>query len=151
MGVKGTFYRVAYPDGREGYISKSLMPEKKWRFSQARCGEHHCNSLFHDGNTLSLGRDFLKRSGLQRFYAYRSVYARHIIIPRDASQQAYVGKHIDIASDFSNLQPGDLPFLFGRRATPERKEHVVHVMYIGNKRFIHSQGDVRISSFNPER
>ena len=53
-----------------------------------------------------------------------------------------MGKHIDIAPDFSNLQPGDLIF-FGRKATPERKERVVHVgMYIGNKRFIHSQGDV---------
>ena len=71
-----------------------------------------------------------------------------IIIPRDASQQAYVGEHIDIAADFSNLQPGDLIF-FGRKATPERKERVVHVgMYIGGKRFIHSQGDVHISSFD---
>ena len=30
------------------------------------------------------------------------------------------------AADFSNLQPGDLIF-FGRKATPERKERVVHV------------------------
>ena len=81
----------------------------------------------------------------------RTVLFMHdIIIPRDASQQAYVGKHIDIVPDFSNLQPGDLIF-FGRKATPERKERVVHVgMYIGNKRFIHSQGDVRVNSFSPD-
>ena len=31
-GTKGAFYKVAYPDGRQGYISKSIaMPEKKWR------------------------------------------------------------------------------------------------------------------------
>ena len=60
-----------------------------------------------------------------------------------------MGEHIDIAADFSNLQLGDLIF-FGRKATPERKERVVHVgMYIGGKRFIHSQGDVHISSFDP--
>ena len=81
----------------------------------------------------------------------RTVLFMHdIIIPRDASQQAYVGEHIDIAPDFSNLQPGDLIF-FGRKATPERKERVVHVgMYIGNKRFIHSQGDVSVNSFSPD-
>lgn len=38
---------------------------------------------------------------------------------------------------------------FGRKATADRKERVVHVgMYIGNKRFIHSQGDVHVSSFD---
>ena len=85
-------------------------------------------------------------SGLMRTV----LYLHDIIIPRDASQQAYKGAHIDIAPDFSNLQPGDLIF-FGRKATPERKERVVHVgMYIGNGRFIHSQGDVRISSFFPD-
>jgi cell wall-associated NlpC family hydrolase len=73
-----------------------------------------------------------------------------IIIPRDASQQAYTGEHIDIAADFSNLQVGDLIF-FGQKATATRKERVVHVgIYIGNKRFIHSQGDVRISSFDKD-
>ena len=31
-GTKGAFYKVAYPDGRTGYISKSIsMLEKKWR------------------------------------------------------------------------------------------------------------------------
>ena len=73
-----------------------------------------------------------------------------IIIPRDASQQAYTGEHIDIAPDFSNLQAGDLLF-FGSKATAERKERVVHVaIYMGDKRFIHSQGSVRINSFDPE-
>ena len=39
---------------------------------------------------------------------------------------------------------------FGRKATADRKERVVHVgMYIGDKRFIHSQGDVHVSSFDP--
>jgi cell wall-associated NlpC family hydrolase len=73
-----------------------------------------------------------------------------IIIPRDASQQAYKGQHLDIAPDFSNLQPGDLLF-FGTRATAGRKEQVHHVgMYIGNRHFIHSIGWVHLSSFNPK-
>ena len=78
------------------------------------------------------------------------VHAMHgVALPRDASQQAYVGQHIDIAPDFGNLQPGDLLF-FGRKATPGRKERIVHVgIYIGGKRFIHSQGDVRVGSLDP--
>lgn len=112
------------------------------------CSRYYPHCTHNDRNTLSLGGDFIERGGLQRIRAYYTFYARHHI-PRDASQQAYVGEHIDIASDFSNLQPGDLIF-FGRKATAERKERVVHVgMYIGGKRFIHSQGDVHISSFDP--
>jgi cell wall-associated NlpC family hydrolase len=95
------------------------------------------------GGTSSKGVDC---SGLMR----TSLFMHDIIIPRDASQQAYTGEHIDIAPDFSNLQPGDLLF-FGSKATATRKERVVHVaMYMGGKRFIHSQGDVRINSFDPE-
>lgn len=114
----------------------------------AGCRRHYPYGTHHDGNTLSLGGNFIERRGLQRIHAHHT-FMHDIIIPRDASQQAYVGEHIDIAADFSNLQPGDLIF-FGRKATPERKERVVHVgMYIGGKRFIHSQGDVHISSFDP--
>ena len=76
------------------------------------------------------------------------LYMHDIIIPRDASQQCLRGDKIEIASDFSNLIPGDLIF-FGTKATAQRKERVVHVaLYLGNKRFIHSQGDVHISSFD---
>lgn len=151
VGAKGAFYRVAYPDGREGYISKSFaMPEKKWRVSL----KQDAASIIATACSM-MGIPYLwagtSSKGVDCSGFVRTVLFMHdIIIPRDASQQAYVGKHIDIASDFGNLQPGDLIF-FGRKATSERKERVVHVgMYIGNKRFIHSQGDVRISSFNPD-
>lgn len=149
-GTKGAFYKVAYPDGREGYISKSIsMPESKWRASL----KQEPADIIRTAHTL-MGVPYLwagtSSKGVDCSGFMRTVLFMHdILIPRDASQQAYVGQHIDIAPDFGNLQPGDLIF-FGRRATAERKERVVHVgMYIGNKRFIHSQGDVRISSFDP--
>ena len=149
-GTKGAFYKVAYPDGREGYISKSIsMPEGKWRASL----KQEPADIIRTAHTL-MGVPYLwagtSSKGVDCSGFMRTVLFMHdILIPRDASQQAYVGQHIDIAPDFGNLQPGDLIF-FGRRATAERKERVVHVgMYIGNKRFIHSQGDVRISSFDP--
>lgn len=150
-GTKGAYYKVAYPDGRVGYLSKSIsMPERKWRAGL----KQDAASIVRTAHTL-MGVPYLwagtSSKGVDCSGFMRTVLFMHdIIIPRDASQQAYVGEHIDIAPDFGNLQPGDLIF-FGRKATPERKERVVHVgMYIGNKRFIHSQGDVRVSSFSPD-
>lgn len=149
-GSKGAFYKVTYPDGRRGYISKSIaMPEKKWRSGL----QQDAAGIIRTAHTM-MGIPYLwagtSSKGVDCSGFMRTILFMHdIIIPRDASQQAYVGEHIDIAADFSNLQPGDLIF-FGRKATPERKERVVHVgMYIGGKRFIHSQGDVHISSFDP--
>ena len=150
-GTKGAFYRVAYPDGRQGYLPKELaMPEAKWRVQIKR----DAASIIATAHTL-MGVPYLwagtSSKGVDCSGFMRTVLFMHdILIPRDASQQAYVGEHIDIAPDFGNLQPGDLIF-FGRKATAERRERVVHVgMYIGNKRFIHSQGDVRIGSFDPQ-
>lgn len=150
-GTKGAFYQVSYPDGRRGYIAKSIsMPEKKWRSAL----KQDAASIIATAHTM-MGIPYLwagtSSKGVDCSGFMRTILFMHdIIIPRDASQQAYVGEHIDIAPDFGNLLPGDLIF-FGRKATPERRERVVHVgMYIGNKRFIHSQGDVHISSFSPD-
>lgn len=150
-GTKGAYYKVSYPDGRTGYVQKSLaMPETKWRAGL----KQDAQSIVKTAHTLmgvpylwaGMSSKGIDCSGFMR----TTLYLHDIIIPRDASQQAYEGEHIDIAPDFSNLQLGDLIF-FGRKATAERKERVVHVgMYIGNKRFIHSQGDVRIGSFDPQ-
>lgn len=150
-GKKGAFYKVSYPDGRTGYIQKSIaMPEAEWRKGL----KQDAQSIIRTAHQL-MGVPYLWAgmsskgvdcSGFMR----TTLYLHDIIIPRDASQQCYEGEHIDIAPDFGNLVPGDLIF-FGRKATPERKERVVHVgMYIGNKRFIHSQGDVRVNSFDPQ-
>lgn len=150
-GTEGDFYRVSYPDGRRGYVEKSVaLPEREWRKNL----KQDASSIIRTAHTL-MGVPYLwagtSSKGVDCSGFVRTVLFMHdIIIPRDASQQAYVGQHIDIAPDFSNLRPGDLVF-FGRKATAERKERVVHVgIYIGGRRFIHSQGDVRISSFDPQ-
>ena len=149
-GTEGAYYKVAYPDGRKAYIARAIsLPEKEWR----KTLKQDVTSIIATAKTL-LGVPYLwagtSAKGMDCSGFVRTVlYLHDIIMPRDASQQAYVGKHIDIAPDFTNLQPGDLVF-FGRKATPDRKERVVHVaIYIGNKKFIHSQGDVRINSFDP--
>ena len=71
-------------------------------------------------------------------------------LPRDANQQMQVGMLVDHVGDFSVLQGGDLLF-FGRKATDSTAEYASHVgMWIGNGRFIHSSGNVHISSFDRE-
>ena len=71
-----------------------------------------------------------------------------IILPRDASQQIHTGIEVDSTRDFENLKPGDLLF-FGRKATADSPERVIHVgMWIGDNKFIHSMGDVHISTMD---
>lgn len=149
-GAKGGYYKVSYPDGRQAYISKSIArPEKEWRAALRQ----DAASIIRTAYTM-MGVPYLwagtSSKGVDCSGFVRTTLFMHdIIIPRDASQQAYVGEHIDIDSDFGNVQPGDLIF-FGRKATADKKERVVHVaIYLGNKKFIHSQGDVHVSSFNP--
>ena len=149
-GSKGHFYQVSYPDGRKAYLSKSIsQPEAEWRASLKQDVESIIETAYSMmgipylwAGTSSKGVDC---SGLVRAV----LFMHDIIIPRDASQQAYVGEHIDIAPDFSNVKRGDLVF-FGRKATAERKEGISHVgIYLGNKQFIHALGDVHVSSMNP--
>ena len=150
LGTKGDYYKVGYPDGREGYVAKAIaQPETRWRAQL----KQDAASILQTAKTL-MGIPYLWAgtsskgvdcSGLVR----TTLFLHDILIPRDASQQATQGERIEIAPDFSNLQPGDLLF-FGQKATAEQKERVIHVaFYLGDKRFIHSQGDVRINSFDP--
>ena len=149
-GSKGHFYQVSYPDGRKAYLSKSIsQPEAEWRASLKQDVESIIETAYSMmgipylwAGTSSKGVDC---SGLVRTV----LFMHDNIIPRDASQQAYVGEHVDIAPDFSNVKRGDLVF-FGRKATAERKEGISHVgIYLGNKQFIHALGDVHVSSMNP--
>lgn len=151
LGEHGSYYKVRYPDGREGYISQAdaKVISDKW-VNRELTGESIV-TLAHQfmgipylwGGTSSKGFDC---SGFTK-----TVYFLHgVIIPRDASQQALVGKLVDETGDFSKLQPGDLLF-FGEKATEQNpKERVVHVaIYIGNKRFIHAGNPIRVNSLDP--
>lgn len=148
-GCHGDFYKVSYPDGRLGYVLKSVSKrESEWRKSV----KQDAASILRTAFTM-MGIPYLwagtSSKGVDCSGFVRTVlYMHDIIMPRDASQQAYVGKRLDITPDFGNLMPGDLLF-FGRKATVESKERISHVaIYIGDKRFIHSQGDVRLGSFD---
>lgn len=150
-GHDGHFYKIEYPDGRQGFISHTACREvAEWRTTLQRDGASIVSTArrltglpYMWGGTSTKGVDC---SGF-----VRTVLLQHdIIIPRDASQQAYKGRHIEIDPLFDSLQTGDLLF-FGRKADGENDAHVSHVgIYIGSGRFIHSLGYVHESSFLPE-
>ncbi|KAA6330661.1 Dipeptidyl-peptidase 6 [termite gut metagenome] len=150
-GTEGGFYKVSYPDGKQAYISRTIAKiETEWRAALSQ----DAGSIVHTALSMN-GIPYLwagtSSKGVDCSGFVRTVlYMHDIIIPRDASQQAYIGEHMDIASDFGNLQPGDLLF-FGHPAVDGKRERVVHTgIYLGDKKFIHSQGYVHISSFNRE-
>lgn len=150
LGDKGRFYIVSYPDGRSGYLPKQLgVLESEWLSKVKQTGSaivETARSVYGVpylwAGTSPKGFDC---SGLVQW----AFHMHGIDLPRDAYQQAEVGQtKITIEPKCSNLLPGDLIF-FGRAANDSLPERVSHVaIYMGNERFIHSQGDVHISSFN---
>ena len=164
--------KVLLPDGRTGFVDRSdVMPLEQWAAQP-----WSAQRLIHDaaalmgapyiwGGTSDKGMDC---SGLVQLCAYR----QGIMLPRDASQQAAIGKKIvpgnltdassqagasssqadasssqaDASSQKSGLMPGDLLF-FGNRKTG-RINHVA--IYIGDDYYIHCSGRVRVSSLHPE-
>ena len=146
LGRKGRFLHVGFPDGRTGYIRRTLASqEADWRRSLSRDVE----DILATALTMN-GFPYLwagmSPKGMDCSGFVRTVLFMHdIIIPRDASQQARTGERI---YGLDGLQPGDLLF-FGRKDTAGPK--VSHVgIYLGDGRFIHSLGLVTIASLRPE-
>lgn len=144
-----SFY-VALPDGRKGYIKKSeaisleewianLQPDPQKLIFTAKS---MMGTPYLWGGTSSKGVDC---SGFTKTIYYMNGQ----IIPRDASQQVHEGQLVDDSKNWEKLQEGDLLF-FGTPATESSGERVVHVgMWIGDNKFIHASGRVRISSVDP--
>ena len=145
LGKKGRFFKVGFPDGRIGYISRQDADEEDdWR-------QHLDNSpeaILKTARSM-LGFPYIwagmSPKGTDCSGFVRTVLFMHdIIIPRDASEQALEGERIEKKED---LQPGDLVF-FGRKKE-DGTPRVSHVgFYMGDGRFIHSLGLVKIGSFD---
>ncbi|NCC09812.1 MAG: peptidase [Bacteroidia bacterium] len=151
LGTVGHYYKVGYPDGREAYISRLIaQPEKTWRAGIRQ----DAASLISTAYSM-LGIPYLwagtSSKGVDCSGFVRTVLFMHdLIIPRDASEQALIGQRLEFGEKEENLLPGDLVF-FGRPATDNQKASVSHVgIYLGNRRFIHSLGDVHVNSFSPD-
>ena len=146
LGRQGRYYRVGFPDGRIGYLHKSLgQPEDKWRKGLVQTPE----AIIATALTMN-GFPYIwagmSPKGMDCSGFIRTVLFMHdIIIPRDSGPMSRTGERIMGTED---LQPGDLVF-FGRNDTASPK--VSHVgLYIGDGRFIHSLGLVKIGSLRPD-
>ena len=146
---KGNFYEITYPDGRTAFVPKSdAKPYKNWLENLDVNGE----TLVETGEKL-MGLPYLwggtSPKGVDCSGFTKTVYFLNgMVIPRDASQQIHTGVLVDSTKNFENLIAGDLLF-FGKPATDSTKERVIHVgMWIGDHKFIHSMGDVHISTMD---
>ncbi len=149
LSTDNGFYRVKYPDGRKAFIKKTeARPYLDWlssldmeREDLVETSKRLMGLPYLWGGTSSKGVDC---SGFTKTV----FFLNGIVIPRDASQQVHTGIQVDSTRNFENLIPGDLLF-FGRPATDSTSERVIHVgMWIGENKFIHSMGDVHISTMD---
>jgi cell wall-associated NlpC family hydrolase len=150
-GYENGNYLVTLPDQRTGVIQGDhAINYEVWKTSRNTSD----NNLIQTAREM-MGSPYLwggtSPKGIDCSGFTKTIYFLNgMIIPRDASQQVNEGELIDEDKNWENLQVGDLLF-FGVPATDTTKERVVHVgMWIGDGKFIHSRGRVRISSFDPE-
>ncbi|MGC8595595.1 MAG: NlpC/P60 family protein [Candidatus Kryptoniota bacterium] len=143
----GMTYMVQLPDGRTAFVRSSDVDDYSRFLREVKPTPENVKKLalsmlgfpYLWGGTSTKGMDC---SGFTKT-VYRMV---GIDLPRDADQQALLGKDVSSENEFAALKIGDLLF-FGQREEHGKKEKIVHVgIYIGSGYFIHSSGRVRISS-----
>ncbi len=149
-GDAGRFYKVAYPDGRIGYVLKSQsQPFEQWLSSIKLTEESIIEKAY-----MSMGIPYLwagtSVKGMDcSGFTKTTMFMHGIILKRDASQQVHTGTPVDITQGYDNLRPGDLMF-FGKEAEGDKKMRIGHVgFYVGNKVFIHAAGRVKVNSLDP--
>ena len=147
LGVRGAWFRVGFPDGREGFLRRKLAQrEDVWRKRISLAPE----AVLKTARSM-MGFPYIwagmSPKGMDCSGFVRAVLCMHdVIIPRDASEQALVGERIH---GVDALEPGDLVF-FGRWKE-NGQPRVSHVgFYLGKGRFIHCMGLVQEGSFFPE-
>ncbi|MCP4711940.1 MAG: C40 family peptidase, partial [Planctomycetes bacterium] len=140
------WYEVELPDGRKGFVkADQVMDEKAFiekypPTAQAiiKTGTRMIGNPYVWGGTSVKGFDC---SGFTQ-----TVYKHHgIQLPRDANMQVKIGQEVSMENDLKDLRPADLLF-FG--SSINRISHVG--MYLGQGRYIHCSGLMRVNSFDPK-
>lgn len=150
LGTKGSYFRVEFPDGRQGYLPRSHSEELDvWRNRLKNTPE----GLVETARSM-LGVPYLwggmSAKGVDAPGFISTVFRAHdILIPRRLHNMARVGMRMPIEPERWNLHPADL-LVFGKRGTAEESEELLHVgLYIGNQHLIHADSRVRISGIAP--
>ena len=147
--ARSKYCSVTLPDGKTGYVKKEDI-----RLMQHREVNLSANSLIKLSKTF-MGLPYLwggtSSRGMDCSGFTKTVFFMHgIILPRDASQQYYCGTEVDTSAGWGNLRKGDLLFFGKKNASNPEKPSIIHVaIYIGDLKFIHSSGEIRINSFDP--
>jgi len=153
------FCKISYPDGRIGYVETAKIGlYKDW----VKRSNPTAKAILKTAETL-IGVPYLwggtSVKGVDcSGFTKTAYFLNGVVIPRDASQQALVGKEIDVLEGDSisltkclkNLLPGDLLFFSAAKRRGINGGRVSHTaIYIGNGEFIQSASMVKISSFLP--
>ncbi|MBI2407711.1 MAG: C40 family peptidase [Gemmatimonadetes bacterium] len=150
-GVKGKWRAVETPDGRKGFVQRTLVADyAKWKATRKLTADNveatakrFIGVPYLWGGTSPKGMDC---SGFTK-----NVFRLNgLELNRDANQQATMGVDVAVADDYSHLKKGDLLF-FGRKATADQAERITHVgIWLEGKQIIHTPGGsgVRIDSFD---
>ncbi len=152
ISIKDDFYEVKFPDGRLAFIKKNEAELFSTWMNNRKCSKENIISTAKKLMGIPYLWGGTSTKGLDCSGFTKTVYfSNGVVLPRDASQQVFVGELINTEKDFSNLQPGDLLF-FGFSGNANRKERITHVaIYLGDDEFIHASGRVRINSFNKSK
>lgn len=137
---------VELPDGRRGFVKReNLMDLNEFLeygppdgYDIVQTAGEFMGTPYLWGGTSAKGFDC---SG----FTQTVFRLNRILLPRDANQQVNVGNEVNPGENYKNVKPGDLLF-FGEK--PGRITHCA--IYIGDERFIHLEGLVKINSLNPE-
>ena len=142
-GETSGFVQVSLPDGRTGYVKKTDVKEfSEWAKQNFDMPTIERSARRMMGTPYLWGGMSAKMADCSGFVR-TAYFSNGIILQRDASQQALTGKKIDPKKWRTEAEPGDLIFI----GTKSGK--VTHVaMYIGNGKYIHSSGRVKINSMD---
>jgi cell wall-associated NlpC family hydrolase len=149
-GLNGSWFNVALADGRTGFLDSSLAQDYDiWKAARRLNGENvEKVARMFVGIPYLWGGTSVKGMDCSGFT--KTVYRLNgIELNRDADQQATMGDEVSSEDNFRNLLKGDLLF-FGRKAAAGQRERITHVgIYLGQLKFIHCSGRVRLSSLDP--
>ncbi len=142
-GENGGFFFVSLPDGRTGYVKKTDVKDfSEWAKQNFDMQTIERSARRMMGTPYLWGGMSAKMADCSGFVR-TAYFSNGIILQRDASQQALTGKKIDPKKWRTEAEPGDLIFI----GTKSGK--VTHVaMYVGNSKYIHSSGRVKINSMD---